>query len=190
MNALFTITLVSLIFVLNACSTTFSSMSGGATAENKTGSNSTVATAPASVVTRTKPHPSGREKGLTNQRQDVLMYTLGLLGTGYRFGGKNPEAGLDCSGMVSFIYTEATNFPLRGNAANMAKAGRKISLMALLPGDLVFFNTQQRPYSHVGIFIGEGRFVHAPSTNGKIRVDRLDTGYFAKQFEEARTYFD
>lgn len=118
------------------------------------------------------------------------MYTMGLLGTGYRFGGKNPEAGLDCSGMVSFIYREATNYPLRGNAASMAREGRLVSLHELLPGDLVFFNTQQRPYSHVGIFIGEGRFVHAPSTNGKIRVDRLDSGYFGKRFEEARTYFN
>ncbi|MEY4592714.1 MAG: hypothetical protein RIR18_1609 [Pseudomonadota bacterium] len=141
---------------------------------------------PSTVMRKT-----GNQEGrLTNQRQDVLMYTMGLLGTGYRFGGKNPEAGLDCSGMVSFIYREATNYPLRGNAASMAIEGRQVGLKEVLPGDLVFFNTQQRPHSHVGIFIGEGRFVHAPSTNNKIRVDRLDTGYFAKRFEEARTYFN
>lgn len=127
---------------------------------------------------------------MSNQRQDVLMYTLGLLGTGYRFGGKNPEAGLDCSGMVSFIYREATHYPLSGNAASMAKEGRTISMAQIRPGDLVFFNTRGFPHSHVGIFIGEGRFVHAPNSNGKIRVERLDGGYFAKQFEEARTYFD
>lgn len=118
------------------------------------------------------------------------MYTMGLLGTGYRFGGKNPEAGLDCSGMVSFIYREATDYPLRGNAASMAKEGRTVSMGEVRPGDLVFFNTRGFPRSHVGIFIGEGRFVHAPSSNGKIRVDKLDRGYFAQRFEEARTYFD
>jgi cell wall-associated NlpC family hydrolase len=136
------------------------------------------------------PTSSPASARISNRRQDVLMYTMGLLGTGYRFGGKNPEAGLDCSGMVSFIYREAAELPMPGNAATLARGGRLVSAEKLLPGDLVFFNTQQRAHSHVGIFIGEGRFVHAPSTNGKIRVDRLDHGYFASRYEEARTYFD
>lgn len=127
---------------------------------------------------------------MSHQRQDVLMYTMGLLGIAYRFGGKNPEAGLDCSGMVSLIYREATGYPLTGNAVSMANEGRKVSLEQTLPGDLVFFNTRGFPYSHVGIFIGEGRFVHAPNSQGSIRVDRLDKGYFARRLNEARTYFD
>lgn len=121
---------------------------------------------------------------------EVVMFAMGLMDTGYRFGGKNPEAGLDCSGMVSFVFREAVNYNVTGSAAQIAKAGRVIPGQSLRLGDLVFFNTQNSPHSHVGIYIGEGRFVHAPSTNGKIRVDRLDNPYFASRFHEARTYFD
>ena len=126
----------------------------------------------------------------TPQAQEVVMYAMGLLDTGYRFGGKNPEAGLDCSGMVSYVYREAAQLRLSGSAASIARSGRSVATEALRPGDLVFFNTQQKPYSHVGIYIGDGRFVHAPSSAGKVRVDRLDSSYFATRFEEARTYFD
>lgn len=118
------------------------------------------------------------------------MYAMGLLDTGYRFGGKNPEAGLDCSGMVSYVYREAINLRLSGSAAMIARLGRSVNHSDLRPGDLVFFNTQHKSYSHVGIYIGDGRFVHAPSTAGKVRVDRMDNTYFAARFEEARTYFD
>lgn len=118
------------------------------------------------------------------------MFAMSLMDTGYRFGGKNPEAGLDCSGMVSFVFREAANFNVSGSAAQIAKAGRVVSGDRVRLGDLVFFNTQNRPHSHVGIYIGEGRFVHAPSSNGKVRVDRLDSPYYASRFHEARTYFD
>lgn len=121
---------------------------------------------------------------------EVVMFALGLMDTGYRFGGKNPEAGLDCSGMVSFVFREAANLHVKGSAAQIASVGRTVPSDEIRPGDLVFFNTQNRPYSHVGIYIGDGRFVHAPSTSGKVRVDRLDNSYFATRFEEARTYFD
>jgi cell wall-associated NlpC family hydrolase len=65
-----------------------------------------------------------------------------------------------------------------------------VEAAALRPGDLVFFNTRNKPYSHVGIYIGDGRFVHAPNSNGKVRTDSLQSGWFAARFEEARTYFD
>lgn len=128
-----------------------------------------------------EPTPAGRE---------VVMYALGLIGTDYRFGGKNPEAGLDCSGMVSYIYARAAQVQVSGSAADIARKGRPVSRQSLRPGDLVFFNTLNRPRSHVGIYIGDQRFVHAPSSNGQVRIERLDNGYFASRFEEARTYFD
>lgn len=127
------------------------------------------------------PTPEGRE---------VVMYALGLIGTDYRFGGKNPSAGLDCSGMVSYIFGQAAGLKVAGSAADIAKRGRGISNNSLRPGDLLFFNTMNRPRSHVGIYIGDRRFVHAPSSNGQVRIERLDSGYFASRFEEARTYFD
>jgi len=118
------------------------------------------------------------------------MFALGLLQTNYRFGGKNPEAGFDCSGMVSYVFDKAVGLRLTGSAADIARKGR--STDDLKPGDLVFFNTQNRPRSHVGIYIGEGRFVHAPSRRGeaRVRTDSLSDTWYASRFEEARTYFD
>lgn len=121
---------------------------------------------------------------------EVVMYALGLLDIGYRFGGKNPDAGLDCSGMVSYVYHQAIGFRMTGNAADIARRGRIIGAERLRPGDLVFFNTLQRPHSHVGIYIGDNRFIHAPNSNGRVRIDRLSNSYYAQHFEEARTYFD
>lgn len=139
--------------------------------------------APAKTITQAA--PLGSEKGV-----DVVLYALGLVDTGYRFGGKNPEAGLDCSGMVSHIYQTAAGLKVSGSAADIARQAKPIELQALRPGDLVFFNTSKRPFSHVGIYIGDSRFVHAPSSNGKVRIDRLGDRYYAQRYEAARTFFD
>lgn len=119
------------------------------------------------------------------------MFALSLIDTGYRFGGKNPEAGLDCSGMVAYIFERAAGLRVAGSAADIARLGRPVDRRTLAPGDLVFFNTLNRPLSHVGIYIGDGRFVHAPSSaSGRVRIDRLGSNYFASRFESARSYFD
>lgn len=124
--------------------------------------------------------------------EDVVIFALGLLETKYRFGGRNPEAGFDCSGMVSYVFDRATGLRLSGSAADIARKGRAVSADEMKPGDLVFFNTLKRPRSHVGIYLGDGRFIHAPSSKGsaRVRTDSLTEGYFASRFEEARTYFD
>ncbi|KAB2921376.1 MAG: NlpC/P60 family protein [Dechloromonas sp.] len=121
---------------------------------------------------------------------EIALYALGLIDTGYRFGGKNPEAGLDCSGMVSYIYERAAGIKVPGSAADIARRGKAIERTALRPGDLVFFNTRNRSFSHVGIYLGDDRFVHAPSTNGRVRIDALGDRYYAQRFEAARTFFD
>lgn len=139
----------------------------------------------ASTETITQAPLAVSEKG-----NEVVLYALGLIDTGYRFGGKNPEAGLDCSGMVSYIYGQATGLKVFGSASDLARKGRPIQREVLRPGDLVFFNTQNRPFSHVGVYIGDARFVHAPSTNGRVRIDRLSDRYYAQRFEAARTFFD
>lgn len=118
------------------------------------------------------------------------MYAMSLIDTGYRFGGKNPEAGLDCSGMVSYVFAQAAGLKLRGSAADIARHGRVVPADQLRPGDLVFFNTLGRPYSHVGIYIGGNRFAHAPSSGGKVRLDSLRNSWYASRFEEARAYFE
>lgn len=143
------------------------------------------------------PAPVASERGgaraappISEKAQDVVLYALGLVETGYRFGGKNPEAGLDCSGMVSHVFDKAAGLKLQGSAADIARRGRPVEREGLKPGDLVFFNTRNRPYSHVGIYIGDGRFVHAPNSQGKVRAESLVSGWFAARFEEARTYLD
>ena len=122
--------------------------------------------------------------------QEVAFFALALIDTGYRFGGKNPEAGLDCSGMVSYVFAQATGLRLAGSAADIARRGRPVDRGQLQPGDLVFFNTRNAPFSHVGVYIGDDRFVHAPSTNGRVRIDHLSSRYYAERFETARSYFD
>ena len=92
--------------------------------------------------------------------------------------------------MVSYVFDRAAGLKLAGSAADIARKGRSIEVAQLKPGDLVFFNTTNRPHSHVGIYIGGQRFVHAPSSNGRVRTDSLKSGWFATRFEEARTYFN
>lgn len=139
--------------------------------------------------TQKKPSPFARNLEATPQGKEVVMYALGLIGTDYRFGGKNPSAGLDCSGMVAYIFQQAARYTVSGSAANIAQKGKNVRPEAIRPGDLVFFNTLNRPRSHVGIYIGDLRFVHAPSTNGQVRIDSLENSYYSTRFEEARSYF-
>lgn len=119
--------------------------------------------------------------------QEMVVFALGLLGTGYKFGGRNPEAGLDCSGMVSYIVEQVSGKRLPHNAAQIAGLTRPITRTELQPGDLVFFNTSRRTHSHMGIYIGDGRFIHAPSSRGQIRIERLDNSYFKPRLDGVRT---
>lgn len=121
------------------------------------------------------------------QADEMVLFALGLLDTGYRFGGRNPDAGLDCSGMVAYIVENISSSRLPHNAAQIAARTRPIDVSELRPGDLVFFNTMKRRHSHMGIYIGDGRFVHAPSSRGRVRVERLDNRYFAQRIDGART---
>lgn len=119
--------------------------------------------------------------------REIVLISFSLLDTGYRFGGRNPEAGLDCSGMVSYLVERVSGQRLPHNAAQIAARTRPVERTALQPGDLVFFNTQNRPHSHMGIYIGDGRFIHAPSSRGKVRVESLTQGYFAERYDGGRS---
>ncbi|WP_144267503.1 C40 family peptidase [Comamonas thiooxydans] len=110
-----------------------------------------------------------------------------LLKTKYTWGGKSPASGLDCSGLVAHVYKQVTGLDLTGTAAQQYKQGRHVAKRDLKEGDLVFFNTLGRPKSHVGIYIGEGNFVHALNRRVGVRVDSLDDSYYARRFEGART---
>ncbi|MCB1939864.1 MAG: C40 family peptidase [Rhodocyclaceae bacterium] len=119
--------------------------------------------------------------------EQVVLYAYGLLGTGYQFGGRNPEAGLDCSGMVSYIVEQVSGKRLPHNAARIAAQTRSVERDDLQPGDLVFFNTLNRPHSHMGIYLGEGKFIHAPNSRGAVRIERLASRYFSTRFDGGRT---
>jgi cell wall-associated NlpC family hydrolase len=123
------------------------------------------------------------------QRSEVVLTAMGLLESGYRYGGSHPDAGFDCSGLVAYVFGQAAGQPLPHNTAQIAGLSRPIARNQLKAGDFVFFNTLNRPYSHMGIYIGNAQFVNAPSTGGRVRVDSLNNPYFAKRFESARTLF-
>lgn len=123
-------------------------------------------------------------------RSDVVLYAMGLIDTDYRFGGSNPASGLDCSGMVSYIFEHAAGVKLPHSAYRIAEIGREIELSQLQPGDLVFFNTSGEPFSHVGIYVGRDQFIHAPSTNGRIKTSSFRSGYYAGRLVAARTLFE
>lgn len=107
-----------------------------------------------------------------------------LVGSPYAAGGASPEAGFDCSGLVAYVYARALHLALPRNTFDLARAG--VAVSAPQPGDLVFYNTQARPFSHVGIYLGESRFVHAPSTGGAVRIEDMRLAYWAKRFDGAR----
>lgn len=120
--------------------------------------------------------------------QEAAIFALGLLDRRYRFGGANPESGLDCSGMVGWIYDQVAGLKLPRSAAQIAARTRALPRESLQPGDLVFFDSGSGPHSHMGIYAGGGRFIHAPSSRSKqVRVDSLDQGWFASRISGLRT---
>lgn len=117
---------------------------------------------------------------------ELVLRALSLLGVHYRFGGNSPESGLDCSGLVRYVFREATGLVLPRRAEEMSRVGAHVNEEELRPGDLVFFNTLRRAFSHVGIYIGEGRFVHAPSTGKEVSVEEIDQRYWQHRFNGGR----
>lgn len=111
---------------------------------------------------------------------------LSQLGVRYRFGGTSPETGFDCSGLVAYSAERSLGLKLPRNAAEIAGWGISIDRDSLRPGDLVFFNTLGRRYSHVGIYMGADRFVHSPSAGGVVRVENMTAAYWRKRYNGAR----
>ena len=126
-------------------------------------------------------------QGLADQ---LVSRALGLLGVPYKWGGNAPETGLDCSGLVRHVFEDAAGLVLPRRALEMSRAGAPVGRGDLQPGDLVFFNTLRRAFSHVGIYIGDGRFVHAPSSGGKVRVEHISGRYWANRFNGGRRLID
>ncbi|WP_211260765.1 C40 family peptidase [Pseudoxanthomonas dokdonensis] len=116
----------------------------------------------------------------------VLMRALGLVGTPYRWGGNTPDSGFDCSGLVTYVYRDMLDLRLPRTSTALAQVqGPRLPPQQLAPADLVFFGSRGN-VSHVGIYVGEGRFVHAPSSGGTVRLDYLDGPYWRDHYSGAK----
>lgn len=143
----------------------------------------------------TPPAPSSRpvtssSRPALPQRNDVALFAMGLLDTRYRWGGRGPATGFDCSGLVSHVFSESIGLQVRGSSADLGRQARPVPVDQLQPGDLLFFNTLGARHSHVGVYVGDGRFVHASNPRTGVRIDQLSNRYYAARFEGAGTLLD
>jgi cell wall-associated NlpC family hydrolase len=124
---------------------------------------------------------------LIKATQPILDYALNLIGAPYKFGGSDPDKGVDCSGYVKHVYKQSAGIDLPHNARQISERGASVASEELEPGDLVFFNTMRKAFSHVGIYAGNDKFVHAASTRtGVVTVSDMKDKYWAKRFDGAR----
>lgn len=140
---------------------------------------------PSQQTPRSTEEPSLLERYTTNA-QDLILKGLELVGINYRLGGTNPDSGLDCSGFVQIVFRDSLGKLLPRTAREQSQVGDEVSRHELKPGDLVFFNTMRRAFSHVGIYLGDNHFVHAPRTGGEVRVEDMSQGYWVKRYNGAR----
>jgi cell wall-associated NlpC family hydrolase len=125
-----------------------------------------------------RPHaPSARE---------LALQAMSYIGTPYRAGGSSPDTGFDCSGLVQYVYGRGAGIALPRTTVEMSTVGSPVDASELQPGDLVFFNTLRRPYSHVGIYIGDQRFIHAPTARGSVEIADMRRRYWHSRFNGAR----
>ena len=122
----------------------------------------------------------------TEPMSHVVVTALGYLGKPYVYGGQSLDKGFDCSGFVLSLYQRSLGLKLPRTAAEQAHATEKIEKHELAPGDVVFFNTMARRYSHVGIYLGNGRFIHAPRAGAVIRIENMEISYWKQRFNGAR----
>lgn len=124
---------------------------------------------------------------ISGERADLLFYAVSLIGTAYKYGGNSPQTGMDCSGFVRYVFRNVAGLHLPRSADEISKTGESIDEQDLRPGDLVFFRTMKRAFSHVGIYLGEHRFIHAPSSQtGSIMISDMKEEYWSRRFEGAR----
>ena len=132
------------------------------------------------------PLPEAFGSNWSSVAQEVLINALSLTGIKYKYGGNSPETGFDCSGFVRYVFQQAASLTLPHGARALSQLGQAVPIEQLQPGDLVFFNTLKSTFSHVGIYLGDNRFIHAPSSGGGIHVVNMNDEYWAKRFNGAR----
>jgi len=125
-------------------------------------------------------------QSVSHKASELVVNALGFLGVPYRRGGNSADTGFDCSGFVRAMYEQTVGLILPRKAEQQAAATEKIDRGDLQPGDLVFFNTMRRAFSHVGIYVGEGKFIHSPRAGGEVRVEDMGMSYWSRRFDGAR----
>jgi len=118
--------------------------------------------------------------------EEISIQAMSLVGTPYRYGGNTPDSGFDCSGLVRYVVSRAANVNLPRTTEQMGQRGVSLDRSDVASGDLVFFNTTGRANSHVGIYVGQNRFVHAPATGGTVRLEDMGKSYWAARYNGAR----
>ena len=125
-------------------------------------------------------------KTVRNKASELVVDAMGFLGVPYKRGGNTADTGFDCSGFVRAIYEQSVGLLLPRRAEQQAAATQRIDKTELQPGDLVFFNTLRRAFSHVGIYVGDGKFIHSPKPGAQVRVESMGVSYWASRFDGAR----
>lgn len=117
---------------------------------------------------------------------DLTEYALSLAGTPYKYGGTSPDSGFDCSGFVAHVFKHTLGKSLPRSSHEISRVGVAQKYEALKPGDLVFYNTLNKSYSHVGIYLGDGQFIHSPSSGKSVSVVNMNETYWRKRYNGAR----
>ena len=125
-------------------------------------------------------------QNVRDRASELVVNAMSFLGVPYKRGGNNLETGFDCSGFVRAIYEQSVGLLLPRKAEQQAAATQSIDKNDLQPGDLVFFNTLRRAFSHVGIYVGDGKFIHSPKPGAEVRVESMGVDYWARRFDGAR----
>ena len=123
---------------------------------------------------------------VSNKASELVVNAMGFMGVPYKRGGNSAESGFDCSGFVRAMYQQTVGLVLPRKAEQQAAATEKIEKRDLVPGDLVFFNTMRRTFSHVGIYIGDGKFIHSPKPGAEVRVENMGESYWSRRFDGTR----
>jgi len=123
---------------------------------------------------------------VADKTSELVFNAMGFLGVPYRRGGNSADTGFDCSGFVRAMYEQTVGLVLPRRANEQAAATETIDRKDLQPGDLVFFNTMRHAFSHVGIYVGEGKFIHSPKPGALVRVEDMGVAYWARRFDGAR----
>jgi cell wall-associated NlpC family hydrolase len=139
-----------------------------------------------SACTSTKVNVQTHEAGSSAPVRRLTAYAQSLIGTPYKYGGYTPDTGFDCSGFVDYVFRHTANIALPHDAQQISRHGLPIKSSQLREGDLVFYDTNNHAFSHVGIYLGNDRFIHAPSSGGRVRTENMRETYWKTHYSGAR----